>query len=814
MFNTLYLLNYNNYYNRLIKKEDTLQAYSPYVVAELTATNFNPNDHIDTNHIVNIDDNLSPDYAIILNEFGEIVSRWFIMESIRIRGNQYNLSLHRDVVSDYYNIIMTSPCYVEKGYVGNGDPLIYNNENVSFNQIKKAEYILKNNLGTPWLVAYLSRFHTEVDPETNQNIDKYNRYEGNFYEETDLAPDYILNSLNEYRYYPYSLGEASAYAYTDEISFTLDYQTEAQVAEGLSQFNRWGISKDSYVNSIAYTPNRIYPRWTSAVRKPIFASSDTRNEVFNELYTEYLTYGVVNSRTGLVENSYTHLGTFEDYLKIAQEANKIIKVGNKYYRIVAYNSLINNVHNSTAITNSAGTFGEKIFNSLINNSNLFYDWYIPNGAYKTPYITVPTQIKGVYLYFQELTEGTGTKIAYSFTYNANATKNAPYEIIASPLYDINFTHGEQSIAHNGHIALSWFMDLAQKQGNGQVYDVQILPYIGIDTTNISNYSIVTCSYDEAAGIPIAVAIKVPWMSFSETKALSIPIEQDYKISINCDLYRFCSPNGIGDFDFNPAKNGGLTGYEVDCTLIPYSPYIKINPIFQSGFLYGADFNDYRGLICKGDFSLPVVTNAWENYQVNNKYYQDIFDRETKSLELENKWNEIETWFGVGTGIIQGASSGAMAGAMSGNPATAAIGAAVGAGISAGGAVLDIIKYYQMTEDKMDARQKIFDLNLKTIQARPQTLTKSPVFNINNKYFPYIEYYTCTDKEKEIFKDKIKYNGMTVRAIGTIQNYLNPEPSAITYIKGQMIRLVGLDGDNHLASTIANEIKSGIYLGGQ
>lgn len=81
-----------------------------------------------------------------------------------------------------------------------------------------------------------------------------------------------------------------------------------------------------------------------------------------------------------------------------------------------------------------------------------------------------------------------------------------------------------------------------------------------------------------------------------------------KVSNECDKYRLCSPNWSNFFDFSLAKNGGtVMSFNVDCSYKPFSPYIHINPDFKG--LYGRDFNDARGLICGGEFSLPQVTSA-------------------------------------------------------------------------------------------------------------------------------------------------------------------------------------------------------------
>ena len=96
-------------------------------------------------------------------------------------------------------------------------------------------------------------------------------------------------------------------------------------------------------------------------------------------------------------------------------------------------------------------------------------------------------------------------------------------------------------------------------------------------------------------------------------SMSIPKEgqtataEELKVANECDMYRLVSPNFSGQFEFSLAKNGGsISKINVDCTFKPYTPYLHLNPDF--GGLYGQDFNDARGLICGGDFSIARVTD--------------------------------------------------------------------------------------------------------------------------------------------------------------------------------------------------------------
>ena len=66
----------------------------------------------------------------------------------------------------------------------------------------------------------------------------------------------------------------------------------------------------------------------------------------------------------------------------------------------------------------------------------------------------------------------------------------------------------------------------------------------------------------------------------------------------------------------------------------------------------------------------------------------------------------------------------------------------------------------------------------------------------------------TDKEFLNVQDKIKYNGMTVMRIGTINQFLQSEPS---YIKGKLIRLESVKDDYHMIKSIAEELYKGVLI---
>ena len=282
-----------------------------------------------------------------------------------------------------------------------------------------------------------------------------------------------------------------------------------------------------------------------------------------------------------------------------------------------------------------------------------------------------------------------------------------------------------------------------------------------------------------------------------------------KIDSNCDLYRLVSPNYQGSFDFNLAKNGGkVDSFLVECTYKPFTPLIKVAPNFS--WLYGSNFGDNRGLICGGDFSLPRATSAWENYQLNNKNYQNIFNREIQSMDFKYGIERRNAIISGVAGILGDTAKGAGAGAYLGGPIGAAVGGVVAGASSAIGMAVDIdtqAKLYQ--EEKSLAIDK-FNYQLGNIKALPNTMTKVGSFDAISKIFPILEYYTCTPKEKLIFMNKIRYESMTVMCIGTINEYSGND-GELHYFKGELIRCDEIADDAHVLDAIYRELLKGVYL---
>lgn len=247
------------------------------------------------------------------------------------------------------------------------------------------------------------------------------------------------------------------------------------------------------------------------------------------------------------------------------------------------------------------------------------------------------------------------------------------------------------------------------------------------------------------------------------------------------------------------------------TYRPIDPYIHLNPNF--GGLYGKDYNDFRGLILNGDFSIPAINDSWIQYTINNKNYENIFNREIQTLDLQNKWAGRQDIFNAILGTLSGGLSGAGTGLLVGG---GGIGAGIGGGVgsigSMIGGIVDIQANKELRLDQKGLKQDLFNYNLQNIQAIPQSVSKTGCLTNNNKLVPYVEYYTCTDVEKQVLKEKIKYFGITVGACGTIGEYVT-SGSGMTnpqYIQANLIN-INLDEDYAITMEIANTLKGGIRI---
>lgn len=790
---SIFIYNYNNYYNRKVKKEDALIGYgSPVYTESSTNLNFNPNDGETTAFVagrVSNSYNGSGDYLIYSEDNTSITSRWFIMEATRARKGQYNLVLKRDVIVDNYNAVLNATALIEKGTVDDFNALIYNSEPIPVNQIKTKEYELRDDTNFAWIVGYIAR-NTSYDNGGSTNKNKMT------FETSVIIPDLTVTSLSDWVYNKYVGKELCK-----NITPHLDFITHMNVDEA------WTAYRDLKVTGFD-TNGMIIPN------PPAYTVSDLKQ------FLDYLN----GKSTEILDNMNKYSGLYltktvneADYNSVTKLNGKILKSGDAYYKIRVQTKFTESHVNITE--NKSGDYMRTYLNGIFNNAPGL-DLFERNGS-KVP-CRYTYEYDAAYLTLEPMTYG-----SYSCEFpdenNRYHLKDAPYDMFAMPYSDkgsIQKPNGTTNVPNNKTLAISLAQEISRKL-DANLYDMQLLPYcpfggynmvgnvMSLTDTNVKRYTAIKDSNDNVTAYMI-------WCTASSgTKTIFIkqsPYQIYYtnkKIENQCSMYRLVSPNFSGQFEFNLAKNNTskLDTFDVDFTYLPYNPYIHITPAPFSG-LYGDDFNDARGLICNGDFSLARISDAWQSYQLQNKNYQAIFDRRIQNMDTNRKYDRINDV----AGAIAGSFQTSMAGFTVGGAAGAVLGGAIG--LTAG--AIDVGINESKYQESRSYAQDIHRYQLENVQALPYSLSKTTAFTFNNKIFPILEYYTCTDEEKLAVANEIANTGMTIGVIGKVQDYAFNTWSykdivSRNFVKCRLIRLENVKDDAHTLDAISNELNKGVYF---
>ena len=780
------LSNYNNYYNRTYKRNDTYQEYINASASNILGIdksyNFNLKDGVNIDHIFNVNSNVDePNYCLLLNETdNSIASRWFVVEWEKVRGNQYHGILRRDLLADNYEAITTAPCFIEKGYVGPQDSSIFNKENITVNQIKTSETLLKDDSNTAWIVGYIAQDHPALsdkqftlDPEVDMVISG-NHTDWEYGSLVDGTEHTTLNITSP---------ESTMRFVIRWVTFSNDFRYEFDFNSSSHSTKRIG-------------PPQVLDYW----------SVNNGQSYLDSNWYSGINWNTCVDKVFLDNPSWTNIS---DYNYLLGLAGKTIQFNDGVYKV----SLVGETE---SLQNDWSYWANgELYNYLYSIVDAGADI---TDTYRYP-VAYRLQLKKFRFTLTEVTSVQGS-YKYSLPQTVRKLDDAPYKMFCMPYYTGEYTYrfsvdGSSYINVDKDVQMAWAMSIAKELGNS-LYDLQILPYCPITNWEMATERAIW-SKGKTVDVDYVVLkgssnLNYGYCSFCDVSSkeqflnkYTIEIK-NYKVENQCDMYRLCSPNYASVFEFNAARNDGVEGYIVRYTYKPYQPFINVAPKF--GRLYGKDFKDNRGLILAGDFSLPIVTDAWINYQLNNKNYQLAFDRQIENMEVNYGWQRAQGIANAVVGTIQGGTTGAMAGGMIGGAPGAVIGGVLGTGASLAGGIMDVNMQEALHNEALDFAKDNFGFQLGNIKALPNTLNKVSSIVANSKLFPFVEYYTCTDEERQALVDKIKYNGMSIGRIGHIIDFKNS--SEQTYVKGQLIRLEG-KYDTHEINEIANEFMKGWYI---
>lgn len=847
--NNIYLLyNFNSYHNRVLKKFDTLSSYLDYQTTYgneydmITNANFDYKDGVTASCTYNLGtgfnyDN-SPNYALVIDTNSNIQSRWYVVDGVKTRGGQYMLTLLRDGVADYFNDIKSSPMYVEKGSLKLTDtPFIFNKEDIDFNQIKTSETLLKDKTSCPWIVGFMAN---------NQPEGTSTAFTTTINTAITGQPDATYSSMADYPYWNYfGLPPTGGYKYFDSNKGRISIWLKMSNTKNLILNYKYENGSLSYENGdhdfsgdgITYYQNCRYQlggSWLTYANGN-YNISTIANAIKNELNT--------TTFLQLLENHTIQYGQVHSNAQGQQcraENGKIIKTNGSATNPndgVTYSADIYSVdiHDNTYLdlygttdNNAVCTGSVPVLSNLDNYIvEILDDLAQYSGGNLTingNYMNMTMCARGGRVCTFNMESTVVSSLSFSLNANARPLIDAPYRMFAMP-YNENVVKWKKNTTYynsNRNYNMTVAQGIASTFSGTWLYDLQLVPYcpfVKSDIVSVSNNEVTIDLSDltentdyQIIGNDTAI---IMWCQTSQVDnyhinhtILTAESAVERKVKNQCDMYRLSSPSYNAIFEFNAERNDGVTYFDVDLVYKPYDSYIHINPNF--GMLYGDDFNDARGLVFTGPFSLPQTTSAWQQYKLNNMNYQNSFDRQIENMDTMHDIEMNELKWKVVSGAVSGTMSGVMAGSV-GGVAGMAIGGAIGAGASIAGGVQDIRNAEKRFNETIDYTRDQFNMSLQNVKAQAQTLSKVSSFTPNNKVFPILEYYTCTDQEKDVLRMKLQYNGMKVNYITTISNLYNSfNPIGDRYTKGQLIRL-NINEDNHLVEHISQELNKGVFI---
>ena len=911
----LYIYNYNNYFNRRVKKESTLAGYGTPIYS-LTNANFNPSDGVITTHILGTTDySGTGDYLIETDLENNILSRWFIIDADRTKTGQYSVTLKRDSIVDNYSGVIAAPCYIKRAMVDYNNPLILNSEGMTYNQIKKDETLLYDKSNTPWIVGYLNKkgdintYTFSINASSGTQVlsgvvnvigaEQYARdqYENTYrnsiplkgpddtygwtfdsvtHEFTWNTPWALMDTTNtitvqykgdfsttaEFEY----LTEPSGYIDADNLPWEFNpYDTmlggfnpnasEQLTIDGIDAIYRGRVTRADLILNKNSSNNKFMPYISTAVEDaynpdlndsmfPLYFSD--RSIAFDpawymQLYTKYVV------QDGYWSFTQSDMNTLIDTIGLKPVSadptsynNAIIKYQGNFYRLTVGNA----VTADQSFTIKSGALYDKHQEYLQQLASYWNSHRLPEDTMyyhiatgNVPGTSTPVvgnafwgkvAVKKYSLTITRISNTVTRAMALEFPGTMIETQDAPYNMFCMPLNSVHLVTANVDTNPDATLQMTWQLPLSL---GSNLYDIQVLPYCPIQSVINASGNIVEVGtegiefsylYDKDPNgykiYNVCFFCRNTKGTFDLDTNISVgnytsDAAKNVKIESETVTYRLVSPNYNGQFEFKVSSNmDAITKINVDYEYKPYMPYIHLSPVWSENGLYGKDYDDARGLICGGDFSLPIVSDAWTEYQINNKNYQNIFDRQIQNMQtnfnIQQKMKDDQALIGIFTSTAAGAGAGAMIGGGWGALAGTVLG--FGAGMAgAVGRTLDAKQETKQYAEQVAMAKDTFRYQLQNVQALPYSLTRVSAFNNNNKLVPFIEKYTATEQEVNALINKITYTSFELGIVDNIENYVSPND--LKFLSGDILILDNINDDSRVTNDIYNEIKKGVYI---
>ena len=641
----LLLLHYNNYFNRIIKKKDTIADYKAADAdyKEVSNINFNPGDGVNTSLVLGLgqtgalfegDDEF--DYLVAYEVVGNdkvINSRWFILEQDRQRSGQYELTLKRDVIADNYADVLNSPIFLEKGFINDvNDPLLYNSESMNVNQIKQLEVPLKDETECGWVVGYIpSDAFPKVEPE-------YDRVEKKV--SVKMSADYTVNGLSSWSYWKYCSSNPNYKFMSDNTGkrkVTVKIRSERQYADSgrtarcdmiTADYTFYPNSNDAgtysqknsgYITTSSGTWN--YPQWYQDYGPVTFKQGAINSSICGKIFDPVRNNSAFNKALNAILGTDISIG---DTSALRRLQDKIIldSSTSTYYKI---NIISASEGNPITVTSSISG-GQTALNALKNAMNYLSG---TGGTLQGTYTTF-TASNSSTSYAIQLTN-VGTSLYVDLNSDRAHLNDAPYDMFCIPFSDtLKLKYGKIEFTCSKNVAIGMATEIARDLGSGTVYDVQLLPYCPNRTLVVKSGSpssvldLTGVKYDlikeSVTNLPKSAVIWCTESTFqvpitTETQVVEFKPTEDDPAKITTETY-YSIPSGIQAYTSRMAIE--TTDYN---NIIVYKVSKSTNRVI--------DYNWYNAVEINADNSLKISTvENWQNPEINmdlqDYYYADYY----------------------------------------------------------------------------------------------------------------------------------------------------------------------------------------------
>ena len=833
----LYLLHFNNYFDRKIKKYSTLSEYQTNASYKTFSNiNFIYGNGVETTQIFNIKNKEESEsqhynYCLVVDKEDKIESRWFVLEQIRNSAGQYTVSLKRDLISDFWDDIYKSKFYMEKSsfdawdsyglYYGSSlfGTAMFNEEPINMNlQPYKKTDISQSDFN--WLTAFIPKMgtgasgtivaHNYINPNVSGTLteDEMNIL--------DVASNGITTSSKAYVYVS-PMAEGAI-----DTTFTALYEVELKF-NGSYSGKTSSKSYGSYYYNKVLNPNTLYydidAENTPLIMGSYTGSADDAASIATKISNTPKSYG------SLILSAAQDYDNYNNIKNIMNKYNhKIVKKPNdsKYYKLdITYEVITsNNKIDKTSATN--------IYNLIKKadsdfNIGFCKNWVAEDVIY---YYTIS---------FEEISNIADTLVIPE---NRQHTIDLPYDIITFPYHkSSNFTFNGKTIINQNQLA--FVNDFANPDGTDDyitAYDVIITPYCPLSNLTLDGKTITAVGLvegtDYSTSTTGSLVFYCPYNTADFTFDYTAGSIWDYgkgKLGYLSRKFEIVSPDNSESTPlllYENSEDGNIT-LNIKQTLLPYNSRLQVLPLYAN---YNGYYNDNsnRGLI----YSLTRLTqmsNSWVSYVNENSNYQKLFDAQISYSEEQNRISNEKAYNNIALSeknAIMSAATGLVNVGVS--AATGNVGKAVTSALSTTTGVasnaMSIQNAYANQALTEKAQQSAiqytkdnFYLQMESIQNRSSTIsTVGGLFNGYN-YCPYILYYQSTifnifdSDENNVIKKYFDMNGFTYNIPFNFPTYwINNKCN--TYVKGFIYRFTDdIDADANLCTAINNELKAGVYV---